>query len=52
MTKEEGQLYSQAVEEAEAAYYERQASEAKAVEASMGKEVVVDDWESEDELLT
>jgi hypothetical protein len=52
MTEEEGQLYSQAAEEAEAAYYERQASEAKAAEASMGKEVVVDDWESEDELLT
>lgn len=52
MTEEEGQLYSQAAEEAEAAYYERQASEAKAAEASMGKEAVVDDWESEDELLT
>ncbi|XP_021315211.1 uncharacterized protein LOC110434808 [Sorghum bicolor] len=52
MTEEEGQLYSQAAEEAEAAYYERQASEGKAAEASMGKEVVVDDWESEDELLT
>ena len=40
------------IEEAEADYYERQASEAKAAEASMGKEAVVDDWESEDELLT
>jgi len=52
MTEEEGQLYSHAAEEVEAAYYERHASEAKAVEASMGKEVVVDDWKSKDELLT
>jgi len=52
MIEEEGQLYSQAAEEAEAAYYERQACEAKAAQASMGKEAVVDDWESEDELLT
>jgi len=52
MTEEEGQLYSQVAEEAEIAYYERQASEAKAAEASMGKEVVVDAWESEDEFLT
>jgi len=52
MTEKEGHLYSQAAEEAEAAYYERQASEAKAAKASMSKEVVVDDWESKDELLT
>jgi hypothetical protein len=52
MTEEEAELYSQATEEAEVAYYRRQASQAKAVEASMGKEVVVEDSESEDELLT
>jgi hypothetical protein len=52
MTEEEAELYSQAVEEAEAAYYRRQASQAKAVEVSKGKEVVVEDSESEDELLT
>jgi hypothetical protein len=52
MTQEEAELYSQAADEAEAAYYRRQASEAKSVEASKGKEVVVEDSESEDELLT
>lgn len=52
MTEEEAELYSQAADEAEAAYYRRQASQAKAVEASKGKEVVVEDSESEDELLT
>jgi hypothetical protein len=52
MTQEEAELYSQAADEAEAAYYRRQASEAKSVEATKGKEVVVEDPESEDELLT
>jgi hypothetical protein len=52
MTEEDAELYSQAVEEAEVAYYRRQASQAKAVEASMDKEVVVEDSEFEDELLT
>jgi hypothetical protein len=52
MTQEEAELYSQVADEAEAAYYQRQASQAKAVEATKGKEVVVEDSESEDELLT
>jgi hypothetical protein len=52
MTEEEAELYSQAADEAEAAYYRREASQANTVEASKGKEVVVEDSESEDELLT
>ena len=40
------------VDEAEAAYYKRQAGESNAVEPSRSNRVVVEDWYSDDELLT
>jgi len=41
-----------AADEAEAAYYKRQAGESNAVEPSHSNRVVVEDWYSDDELLT
>ena len=41
-----------AADEAEAAYYKRQASQSNAVEPSHSNRVVVEDWYSDDELLT
>ena len=41
-----------AADEAEAAYYKRQASESNAVEPSRSNRVVVEDWYSDDKLLT
>ena len=41
-----------AADEAEAAYYRRQAGESNAVEPSRSNRVVVEDWYSDDELLT
>ena len=48
-------LFTQAVEaadEAEAAYYKRQAGQSNAGEPSHSNRVVVEDWYSNDELLT
>ena len=41
-----------AVDEAEAAYYKRQAGQSNVVEPSHSNRVVVEDWYSDDELLT
>ena len=41
-----------AVDEAEAAYYRRQAGQSNAGEPSHSNRVVVKDWYSDDELLT
>ena len=52
---EEDMFLTQAVEaagEAEAAYYRRQADQGNAGEPSHSNEVVVEDWYSDDELLT
>ena len=52
---EEDTFFTQAVEapgEAEAAYYRRQADQGNVDEPSHSKEVVVEDWYSDDELLT
>jgi hypothetical protein len=43
---------SQAADEAEAAYYRRQADQGNAGQRSHNNEVVIDDWYSDDELLT
>ncbi|HET8669865.1 MAG TPA: hypothetical protein VFM05_04355 [Candidatus Saccharimonadales bacterium] len=45
------ELMTQAAEEAEAAYYRREAAENHAGEASSSKEIVVEDWESNDDEL-
>jgi hypothetical protein len=49
---EENALFSQATDEAEAAYYCRQADRSNAGDPSHSIEVVVEDWYSDDELLT
>ena len=52
---EEDAFFSQATEptdEAEAAYYRRQAGQSNAGEPSHNNKVVVEDWYSDDELLT
>ena len=52
---EEDVFLTQATEaagEAEAAYYRRQADQDNAGESSHNNEVVVEDWYSDDELLT
>ena len=41
-----------AVDEADAAYYKRQAGQSNVVEPSHSNRVVVEDWYSDDELLT
>ena len=43
---------TEAVDEAEAAYYRRQADQGNAGEPSHSNEAVVEDWYSDDELLT
>jgi hypothetical protein len=48
----ENTLLSQAADEAEATYYRRQVDQGNAGEASHNNEVVVEDWYSDDELLT
>ena len=45
-------FFTQAVDEAEAAYYRRQAGQSNAGEPSHSNRVVVEDWYSDDELLT
>jgi hypothetical protein len=45
-------MFSQAADDSEAAYYSRQADQGHAGEPSHSKEVVVEDWYSDDELLT
>ena len=49
---EENVFLSQAADEAKAAYYRRQADQGNAGEPSHSNEVVVEDWYSDDELLT
>ena len=49
---EENTFLTQAAGEAEAAYYRRQADQGNAGEPSHSNEVVVEDWYSNDELLT
>jgi len=48
----ENMFLSQAVDEAKAAYYRRQEDQGNAGEPSHSNEVVVEDWYSDDELLT
>ena len=50
--EEENAFLSQAVDEVEAAYYRRQAGQSNAGEPSHSNRVVVEDWYSDDELLT
>ena len=50
--EEENAFLSQDTDEAEAAYYRRQANQGNAGEPSHSNEVVVKDWYSDDELLT
>ena len=45
-------FFTQAADEAEAAYYRRKADQGNAGEASHSYRVVVEDWYSDDELLT
>ena len=45
-------FFTQATDEAEAAYYRRQAGQSNAGEPSHSNRVVVEDWYSDDELLT
>jgi hypothetical protein len=49
---EEDAFLSQAADEAEAAYYRRQAEQGNAGKPSHNNEVMVDDWYSDDQLLT
>jgi hypothetical protein len=49
---EENTFLSQATDEAEAAYYRRQVDQGNVGEPSHSNEVVVEDWYSDDELLT
>ena len=49
---EENAFLSQATDEVEAAYYRQQAEQGNAGEPSHSNEVVVEDWYSDDELLT
>ena len=49
---EENAFLSQDTDEAKAAYYRRQAEQGNAGEPSHNNEVVVEDWYSDDELLT
>ena len=50
--EEENVFLSHAIDEAEAAYYRRQADQGNAGELSHSNEVVVEDWYSDNELLT
>ena len=50
--EEENVFLSQAADEAKAAYYRRKADQGNAGEPSHSNRVVVEDWYSDDELLT
>ena len=50
--EEENMFLSQATNEAEAAYYRRKADQGNAGDPSHSNKVVVEDWYSDDELLT
>ena len=50
--EEENAFLSQTVDEAEAAYYRRKTDQGNAGEPSYNNRVVVEDWYSDDELLT
>ena len=52
INEEENTFLSQAADEAEAAYYRRKADQGNAGEPSHSNKVVVEDWYSDDELLT
>ena len=53
MNEEEGNAFlSQAIDEVEAAYYKRKADQGNAGDPSHSNRVVVEDWYSDDELLT
>jgi hypothetical protein len=49
---DENALLSQAADEAEAAYYRRQANQGNAGDPSHINEVMVEDWYSNDKLFT
>ena len=49
---EENMFLSQAADEAEAAYYRQQVDQGNAGEPRHNNEVVVEDWYSDNELLT
>ena len=49
---EENVFLSQAADEAEATYYRQQVYQGNAGEPTHSNEVVVEDWYSDDELLT
>ena len=49
---EENMFLSQAADEAEAAYYRQQVDQGNVGESSHSNRVVVEDWYSDDELLT
>ena len=50
--EEENAFLSQAANEAEAAYYRRKAYQGNTSDPSHNNRVVVEDWYSDDELLT
>ena len=50
--EEENAFLSQVADEAEAAYYRRKADQGNAGDPSHSNMVVVEDWYSDDELLT
>ena len=50
--EEENAFLSQAADEAEAAYYRRKVDQGNAGDPSHNNRVVVEDWYSNDELLT
>ena len=50
--EEENAFLSQAIDESEVAYYRRKADQGNAGDPSHNNKVVVEDWYSDDELLT
>ena len=52
MEEDDDTFTAAAVDEAEAAYYRRQAGQSNAGKPSHSNRVVVEDWYSDDELLT
>ena len=50
--EKENVFLSQAIDEVEVAYYRRQVDQGNAGEPSHNNRVVVEDWSSDDELLT
>ena len=52
MEEDDDALFTQAGDEAEAAYYKRKVDQGNAGESSHSNRVMVEDWYSDDELLT